>query len=434
MRAPGVVPQRVRAATALLVVVLAATPTTVAAAAPGYEPPPATWSKADLAAVDTAGIPLITKLEHTKPRDEAQAQAISDALVFAREHPSEVGYPWIDPDSGELVVSAASANGAALIASTSAGRERSALRQVTHSFGELEAIKHEATTLRAAGVPDADLIYMTGPDPRTNRIVVVVSAPSERLFRALADRFGTETIELLVDASMRGAKPASRQADSPPFWGGASIQNQACSDGIPWKLSNSPVAMLTAAHCFSGGGSVKIGNYANVGNVTANSEENWDNVHGTQYYTGQSTYRGDVALIRLSGQKSAPVIYRGGVNSGSGQSVLSWYNRFPQNGDVVYVSGRATGETGPYTVDLVGWDILYNPPSDLWVRNVSSAARGAILVPCATNGDSGGAIYSLVSGGLKAAGVFSGFFVCRIYFTGIYDSFLALPGTPNLKT
>lgn len=55
---------------------------------------------------------------------------------------------------------------------------------------------------------------------------------------------------------------------------------------------------------------MKIGTFSNVGNVTANSEENWDSVHGTQYYTGQSTYRGDVALIRLvSGNTSGSKIY-----------------------------------------------------------------------------------------------------------------------------
>lgn len=41
---------------------------------------------------------------------------------------------------------------------------------------------------------------------------------------------------------------------------------------------------------------------------------------------------------------------------------------------------------------------------------------------------SGGAVFSTVSGGVQAAGTFSGFLVCRIYFTPIYDTFLALPG------
>lgn len=424
---------RVRVAMTLLVGLVVVAPPSVAAvtitAAPSQQ-------RTGSIAVDTAGIPLIARIEHPEPQDEAQAHAMSEALVFAMEHPDDVGYPWLDDDSGKIFFSAASKAGASLVAAARAElQEESGQRDVSFSFGTLEAIKHDATTLRNRGVEDADLIYMTGPDPRTNRVTIVVSAPSTRLFKALAKLYGTETIELLIDDSMRGAQPGfDRQSDSSPFWGGASIQNQACSDGIPWSISGSDNSMLTAAHCFSTGGSVKIGTFSNVGNVTANSEENWDSVHGTRYYTGQSTYRGDVALIRLvSGKTSGSKIYRGGVNSTTGSSVVSFYNRVAQNGDVVYVSGRASGETGPYTVDLVGWDILYNPPSDLWVRNISSAARGALFQPCATNGDSGGAVFSIASGGVKAAGIFSGFFVCRIYFTPVYLSFLGLPGTPNLQ-
>lgn len=424
---------RVRFAITLLIGLMAVAPPSVAAATTAGPP---TSQSAGSVTVDTAGIPLIGKLEHPEPRNEAQAQAMSDALVFAMEHPDDVGYPWLDAESGKIFLSAASEAGAGLVAAARAELEQeSGQREVSFSFGTLEAIKHDATTLWAKGVEDADLIYMTGPDPRTNRVTIVVSAPSARLFKALANLYGTNTIELLIDDSMRGAQPGyDRQSDSSPFWGGASIQNQACSDGIPWSIGGSDNSMLTAAHCFSTGGSVKIGTFSNVGNVTANSEENWDSVHGTQYYTGQSTYRGDVALIRLvSGKASGSKIYRGGVNSTTGSSVVSFYNRIAQNGDVVYVSGRASGETGPYTVDLVGWDILYSPPSDLWVRNVSSAARGALFQPCATNGDSGGALFSIVSGGVKAAGIFSGFFVCRIYFTPVYLSYLGLPGTPNLQ-
>lgn len=45
-------------------------------------------------------------------------------------------------------------------------------------------------------------------------------------------REGAAEIELWIDDSMYGAKPASsRQFSDPPFWGGASIQTQACSDG-----------------------------------------------------------------------------------------------------------------------------------------------------------------------------------------------------------
>lgn len=118
------------------------------------------------------------------------------------------------------------------------------------------------------------------------------------------------------------------------------------------------------------------------------------------------------------------------MNSVTGSYVKDYYRQFAQAGDLLYLSGRATGETGPYGVDLTGWDILYTPPSDIWARNVSSAL--SIQSQCSTGGDSVGALFSIVSGGVKAAGVFSGALIggCRIYFTPIWDSYLALPGAP----
>lgn len=420
-----------RLAVMAVTLVLTATPMTAQAAARSVDAGSGDgvfrW---DVTALDTSGIPLVSALVQAKPTSESQAQAISDALEFARSHPDDVGYPWIDPASGQLVLSAATPAGSALLADSSASlKTASSIRDVSFSFGKLEAIKDEVTTLHEAGMPDASLIYMTGPDPKTNRITIVVSAPSAKLFGALASRFGTQAIELRIDASMLGAQPGfDRQHDSYPFWGGASIQSAACSDGFAWTAGTTGNAMLTAAHCFSSGGSAKIGDYSNAGSVRSGSEENWDPAHGTQYYTGQSTYRGDVALIRLnSPYTSSPHIYRGGVNSSTSSPVLSRYSRFAAAGDVVYVSGRNTGDTGPYTVDLTGWNFLYDPPSDEWAKNMSSAARGTIDT-CAGHGDSGGAVFSTVSGGVKAAGIFSGFLVCRIYFTPIYDTYLALPG------
>jgi len=417
----------------VLVVMLAATPLTAAAVATdGQQLPRLEAAPGGMDAVDTAGIALVSSLQSAKPETEAQAQALSDALDFAESHPDDVGYPWIDPSSKDLVLSTASAAGVDLVDQFADDlKVPHSVRHVSFSFGKLETTKHEVTTLMSAGIPGADLIYMAGPDAETNRVVIVVSAPNEPLFKALADRFGTEAVEVRIDASMRGAQPTfDRQHDISPFWGGASIQSAACSDGIPWQIGSSR-GLLTAAHCFSSGGSAKIGDFSGAGSVRANDEENWDPVHGTQYYTGQSTLRGDVALIRLnSGYTTSAYIFRGGVNSQISWSVLSWYQRYAQSGDVLNVSGRASGETGPYTVDLTNFDVIYNPPSDLWARNISSAL--SLTSPCVAGGDSGGTLFSLVTGGVKEAGVLSGSGPgpCRIYFTPIYRSYLGLPGSP----
>src|SRR3954470_18398651 len=122
--------------------------------------------------VDTAGIPLVDGPVQSKPTSEEEAQAWSDALVFAEGHPDDPGYPYIDPETGTLELSSASATGAELLNSERSTLKTTAtVRDVKFSFGKLEGIKHEVTTLRAEGFPDADLIYMTAPDHESNRIV-----------------------------------------------------------------------------------------------------------------------------------------------------------------------------------------------------------------------------------------------------------------------
>jgi hypothetical protein len=308
------------------------------------------------------------------------------------------------------------------------------IQEVQFSYGSLEAIKEKVTRLASEGVPDADLIYMVWPEPQHDRVVVTVRASSTELFRALDEMFGVDAIAVQVVPIESAPRAGSRAVDSAPYWGGARIHgvylNVDCSDGFSWRIGTA-YAMLTAAHCVSSGGGVTVNSTA-IGTVSATSEENWDALHGTQYYTGQSIFRGDVGLIRLSGSYTAgPYIYRGGPTSSSSSPVISTYLRYMASGDVVYVGGANTGETGPYTVDMTGIDVLYDPPSDKWVRNVSSAARGT-LATCAGDGDSGGSVFSLVSGGVRAAGVFSGFLACRIFFTDYYNAYLGLPGAAFL--
>lgn len=388
------------------------------------------------AAADTAGIPLVTELMQARPQTEEQAQAFSDALEFAESNSDDVGYPWIDPANGSLELSAASPLGTKLLGvKRSTLASASQIRDVRFSYGKLEAIKHEVTTLHAKGVPDADLIYQTAPDHKSNRIVITVSKPSEQLFEELANRYGTDAIAIEINGDGPGGSAGSRQSDSSPYWGGAKIlgvqRNVICSDSFSWHIGGTiGNAMLTAAHCAPGGGGVKI-SATTIGSVTSNSEENWSLTTGTTYYTGQTTYKGDVALIRLStGLSSAPRIFRGGTNSTTSSPVVSRYTRYALYGDKVYVGGEATGETGEYVVNDANLDWWYSDDGpDVWVRNVTKATKSG-LTPCVDHGDSGGSVFSIVNGGVQAAGTFSGYAIlrCNILFTEIYRSYLGLPG------
>ncbi len=64
------------------------------------------------------------------------------------------------------------------------------------------------------------------------------------------------------------------------------------------------------------------------------------------------------------------------------------------------------------------------------VRNVTKAQILPGSGSCGNLGDSGGSVFTTVSGGVRAAGTFSGFAFthCNILFTDIYRTYLGLPG------
>lgn len=379
--------------------------------------------------LDPSGIELVREITQAHPTSEKQAQAFDDAMQFASAHPTDVGYPWIDPAIDALVVSTATPNGRALLAAMPDSARPNRIRDVTFSYGQLEGIKDEVTTLAAAGVPDADLIYQTAPDHKDNRVIITVSQLSERLLKDLATRYGTEAIAVQVDPDHRMASTASRLSDTSAFWGGARINVPigGCTSGFPW-LASGVYAMLTAAHCAPNGGSVSTPAQS-MGNVTSASEENWSTSTGTRYYSGQSTYRGDVALIRIPANKSSGTsIYRGPANSSTSSTVKSMWSRSPVVGDGFYTGGSYSGELGSWTVTVIGMNKWYIADGfDVWARNVTEGSKSGI---CIQGGDSGGPVFTLTTGGVSAKGIISGmgFTGCYVYFTDIRLSYFGLPG------
>jgi hypothetical protein len=379
------------------------------------------------------------------PRSEAEAQAISKAQDFAEAHPDEIGYPWLDPETGAIQLSAASQDGRALLNDVRASfvdadaKADISIRDAAFSLSQLNAISDDVTTLHAQGVPDADLIYASGPDFKANRIIIRVSSTSTKLFAELARRYGTEAIGVWIEPNGGGGSTLSRDADVSPFWGGAGIGVPVggCSDSYSWIIgSTSGNALLTAAHCAPAGGNVTIGTSSTVrGTVKISSEENWSNSVGTQYYSGQSTYRGDVALIRLkSGVTSNPIIYRGGPTSSNASWVGSKLGRRSYTGENFFVGGARTGETGPYHINFVqmNWWYSENGPN-VWVRNVTIGYILFSTNPVVDHGDSGGSVFRLdTSGNVIALGTLSGRAGdSSAVFTELYDSWLALPGDLN---
>ena len=126
--------------------------------------------------------------------------AFDGLLNLAMAHPSDLGYPWIDPESGELVLSSVTDAGRALLEATGATLEFPyRMRDVTYSHAQLQQFQDDATRLVAAGVPDADLIYQIVPDQRDNKTMIVISEMSRPLLEALAKRFPPDAIAIQVD-------------------------------------------------------------------------------------------------------------------------------------------------------------------------------------------------------------------------------------------
>jgi hypothetical protein len=150
--------------------------------------------------LDPTGILLVGVGEEVqaRPASEAMAQAFDLAWRFAQAHPMDIGYPWIDPLTGELVLSAATAEGRTLLAAAATFTVQIRIRDVAHSYAELQQIQDDATRLLAAGVVDAQLIYMTLPDHRDDRTLITISRMSRPLLEELARRFGADAIAIQV--------------------------------------------------------------------------------------------------------------------------------------------------------------------------------------------------------------------------------------------
>ena len=131
------------------------------------------------------------------PKTEAAAQELSVATQLADQNGNDLGYPWIDPATGTLVLSAVTQKGRDLIGSAGFAGPI-AVREVSHGAAELQRIQDEATTLAGHGVPGADVIYQTMPDERDNRALLVIRSMDQSLLEALAARYPAEALAVEV--------------------------------------------------------------------------------------------------------------------------------------------------------------------------------------------------------------------------------------------
>jgi hypothetical protein len=375
-----------------------------------------------------------------KPGEDV-ALALDAVVRSSGLHSSDFGYPFVDRTTGAVVITVASADGAtaALQLQSDVVRANRAIkvevRSVAHSRAALERIMDEVIGPQSEGI----VVRASYPDPENDRIIVETGSPAEAFLRRLGSTYSASSIAVRVIDDATKSWPSSRGSDSSPFWGGALINPRGCSSGFSWHYGSTQM-MLTAGHCAPTGEAIVWTPAANMGSVTSGTEESWNTGVGTVYMGPDTTYRGDLALIRLFDQRSsAPVIYRGGPSSNTGATVGERWNRSPYASDEYCTGGRVSGE-------VCGWLVGWYAPGNYYYDNGETAKRvwlGQKYGACSQGGDSGGPVYTVRSDGkIAAKGIISGAGgfggsdsyatwpeeMCRSVFTDIYDAYYGFPG------
>lgn len=398
-------------------------------------PAPATaqTGQASVGGVEIVGPEVL----QARPANEKEAVAFDEALQFAMDHPDEVGYPWIDPDTRALQLSAARDTTNDELAAFAKVHAPATIRQVTHSYAELQGIAFEITKLNRPNDGARGLIYRIEPDERDNRLIVTIDRLDTALIAELGERFGADALAVRVDESIPRAG-SMRTGDVSPFWGGAWINTPVgyCSDAFSWKNGTLWDGMLTAGHCAPYGGAISTPAQS-MGSISSGTRENWDPNSGTVSWPGEpGVYRGDIGLVQMyTGRASSGRIYRYGPTSGVSSPVRLTWGRWSRPGDNFCTGGVTTGEICNWTVDAAGvWMWYIFDGITVWAKNVVEGYRSS---GCMQDGDSGGSVFTLYQDGVAAKGIMSGRadlgpLGCYIYFTDIQNAVQTLPGGVKL--
>jgi streptogrisin D len=257
------------------------------------------------------------------------------------------------------------------------------VRAARYSLGTLEAEARRLIRAYAGG--PVNIVTSAGPLRDYSGLEVGVNPSTP----ASARRAMRSTVPLVM-VDRAPAVPASRWADTPPFWGGAGIKRPvsatssvACSTAFAArKNSNNVEVMISAQHC-------------GVNFV-------WNTI-STNIFYGQSNAGSNAGLdaMLLGGADYQGVIYVGpAVNSNTGRQVASRGN--PANGASICHGGSFSGEVCDATVAGVNQFIPVGGSTigpGFWTIQQQSIAT-------AGNGDSGGPSYSYNASGLiRAHGV-----------------------------
>ncbi len=378
-------------------------------------------------------------LPDLKPMPDDIATIVAAARDLTEELSESTAYPYYDIDEDVVVITATTqAEASSIIAKLPETTDAvpTKIRIVDRPRALLDAIMDELIGAQPGGL----MIVASYQDPENNRVILEMPRYTDAYLDSLAARIDPKSIAVrTVPDEPEDLLPAARNNDTSPFWGGARL-TVGCTTGFPWK-SGSTEMMLTAGHCYpTGSTSVATPSQA-MGKVTSGSRENWTTGVGTQYLTGQSTYRGDLALIEMTGSRLAGYsVYRGGPGSNSSGGLTGMWSRSPNLGDQYCTGGMMSGEQ-------CGWSVKWSAAGNYTYSGSGEIARrvwrGEKYGLCIIGGDSGGPVYTVVgSNQILAKGIISGAkgiggsdnktvwpeTPCRNIFTDIRDANSAFPG------
>jgi hypothetical protein len=246
----------------------------------------------------------------------------------------------------------------------------------------------------AVSAPGRVRVVTAAPRPDGSGVTVGASGP---LSGSATVPGLTSSVALTVEPAAAPV-PATRQADTPPYYGGAFIRqaNGSCTSGFGVTGNNGAATyILTAAHCGQGtwstGANVVIGStipgvdFAHDGELILTSA-------GSAVYDGASIAGGDQFYKWVAGASTSHTgdfVCTSGAQSGAicNIRIANTGESFPFNGH--QVNGMVRAEQQNHT-DAAGNGDSGGPTFSLTAGAVSDIARGTIsaydgnqIVPCA---------------------------------------------------
>jgi hypothetical protein len=375
-------------------------------------------------AADLLKIPTVTPAVLRLMEKQAGLQRVADDIRARAPHSAADGLSGLtlDPSRNTLRLFWHGALPDGVLDEIAAARARG-ITVETHSAPYTEdELAREVARMSArplfTGSPEGHRSMQLAPNPDGNGIDAVVSGLPSGITSADAKEMVPALSSAYPVRVRTGGTPVFtfRFIDSPPYWGGAFIQNQStatgCSDAFGVTGNNgASTYMFTAAHCGTGTWT--------TGTVTSGGMT-FQNTIGSTFPAGRNTGLDVELLLPPGGFTNGNEVYVGapinpdnndlGSNSGvpvtgSGSNAV---------GALVCTDGSFSGTICNVRVQLTNITITYSPAEN-GVSTVSHLVQ-AMKVPDGTgvleangNGDSGGPVVVIFGDGTaRAQGIISG--------------------------